>query len=79
MAIQAVLNRPTTTIKVKVTDTGFTQSNSTQPVTLENENVRFDQMADVVESGATNNSVPVYNSETDKYEVKQLNLDGGTF
>lgn len=79
MTINAVLNRPTQTIRVKVTDTGFTEPNTNPPVTLENANVRFDQMADVVETGATNNSVPVYNSQTDKYEVKQLNLDGGSF
>lgn len=79
MAINAVLNRPTRTIRVKVTDTGFTEPNTNPPVTLENANVRFDQMADVVETGATDNAVPVYNSQTDKYEVKQLDLDGGTF
>lgn len=79
MALQAVLNRPTRTIKVKVTDTGFTEPGTNPPVTLENADVRFDQMADVIESGATDNAVPVYNSETDKYEVKQLDLDGGTF
>lgn len=79
MAINAVLNRPTQTIKVKVTDTGFTNLDNNPPITLENSDVRFDQMADVIETGATDNAVPVYNSETDKYEVKQIELDGGSF
>jgi hypothetical protein len=81
MALQAVLNRPTQTIKVKKTDTGFTSSATAgeTPVTLQNADVRFDQMADVDESNATNNSVPVYNAQNDKYEVKQLELDGGSF
>lgn len=79
MAINAVLNRPTQTIKVKVTDTGFTAPDSNPPITLENADVRFDQMADVIETGATNNAVPVYNSQTDKYEVKQIDIDGGSF
>jgi hypothetical protein len=41
---------------------------------------RLDGLQDVIEgSGAANNATLVYNSDTDKYEVQQLNLDGGTF
>lgn len=41
---------------------------------------RLDRLDDVVESAnAINNSTLVYNSQTDKYEVKLLDLDGGSF
>lgn len=41
---------------------------------------RLDTLQDVIEgSGAANNATLVYNSDSDKYEVQQLNLDGGTF
>lgn len=77
--INAVLERPVQTIKVKVTETGFSEPNTKPPVVLKNASLRFDQMADVIEAGATDNAVPVYNAETDKYEVRQLNIDGGIF
>lgn len=42
--------------------------------------VRLDTLADVVEVGTpANNSTLVYNNTTDKYEVKEINLDGGSF
>lgn len=40
---------------------------------------RLDQLVDVVEGTPANNATLVYNSTTDKYDVKQINLDGGTF
>jgi hypothetical protein len=41
---------------------------------------RLDQLFDVIEPpNASNKSTLVYNSETDKYEVKLLDLDGGSF
>ena len=41
---------------------------------------RLDLLSDVMEpENATNNSTLVYNSQTDKYEVKLLDLDGGSF
>ena len=50
---------------------------------------RLDELKDVVENVPANNSTLVYNSETDKYEVKPLdidnligdinNVDGGNF
>lgn len=41
---------------------------------------RLDRLDDVIEpTNATNNATLVYNSQTDKYEVKLLDLDGGSF
>lgn len=36
---------------------------------------RLDELTDVIENLPANNSTLVYNSETDKYEVKQLDID----
>jgi len=36
---------------------------------------RLDSLADVVEISPANNSTLVYNSDTDKYVVKKLDLD----
>lgn len=42
--------------------------------------VRLDSLQDVVEGASpANNSTLVYNSVTDKYEVKPIDLDGGSF
>jgi hypothetical protein len=41
---------------------------------------RLDGLDDVEEAtGVSNNMTLVYNSDTDKYVVKELDLDGGTF
>ena len=40
---------------------------------------RLDNLADVVEISPANNATLVYNTQTDKYEVKEINLDGGSF
>ena len=47
---------------------------------------RLDKLKDVVATGETNGAVPVYDSQSDKYIVKHIdladvtgNLDGGTF
>lgn len=42
--------------------------------------LRLDQLADVEEGALpTNNSTLVYDNVTDKYVVKQLDVDGGSF
>lgn len=68
-------------IKVKISSGGSLQT--TAPVTLKNfvsDVTRLDQLKDVVEpAGAANNATLVYNSQTDKYTVQEINLDGGTF
>jgi hypothetical protein len=40
---------------------------------------RLDQLADVVENNPQSNDTLVYDSITDKYIVKSLDLDGGEF
>lgn len=64
---------------------------STTPVTIRTSAVtggitRLDSLHDVDSSNEENGAVPVYNAETDKYDVRKLdlnhfegNLDGGTF
>jgi len=58
------------------------------PVTLKNQiqEIRsIEDIADVSEVDVTNGATLIYNSETDKYEVKQLQIgdlgaiDGGSF
>lgn len=73
------------TINVKVQQNpsgGFVQTSS--PITLRNtiQNIaRLDGLFDVVpDTAATaNGSTLVYDTTTDKYIVKELDLDGGTF
>lgn len=67
---------------------------TTVPVTLKNTPTitsggvdRLDHLVDVYAAGEANGAVPIYDSVTDKYIVKNLNLstdvvgdlDGGTF
>lgn len=40
---------------------------------------RLDELLDVVEINPQNNSTLVYDSLTDKYIVKELDIDGGEF
>jgi len=75
---------------VRKTTTGMI--NPVNPVTLKNLPTlstgvdRLDKLADVNSIGETNGAVPVYDSNTDTYVVKKLDLsnvtgdlDGGTF
>lgn len=68
-------------IKVKISPAGSLQP--TGGITLKNfvnDVTRLDQLKDVVEpENATEGSVLVYQADTDKYVVQQINLDGGTF
>lgn len=36
-------------------------------------------LTDVDSSGASNNDVLIYNADTNKFEVRQITLDGGAF
>lgn len=74
-------------IRVTANTTGETIQSST-PVTLKNtlnlnaagSTGRLDTLADVLEPAIpTDGSTLVYNSNTDIYEIKQLDLDGGSF
>lgn len=55
------------------------------PVTLKNDTSlssvirRLDKLEDVVATTETENATLVYDSITDKYIVKQLDVDGGDF
>ena len=40
---------------------------------------RLDSLLDVDAAGEANNATLVYQSNTDTYVVKQIDLDGGTF
>lgn len=40
---------------------------------------RLDRLTDVIASNETENATLVYRAADDKYVVKQLDLDGGTF
>jgi len=68
---------------VKITNTGGALQTST-PITLKNQfqEIRsLEDILDVAEVDVTNGATLVYNSENDKYEVRQLqiDLDGGSF
>ena len=84
------INRTINVSVVKKTNLGTI--NPTNPVTLKNVPTlssgvtRLDSLKDVNPTGETNGAVPVYDSVTDTYIVKNLdfgdvsgNLDGGTF
>tara|TARA_Y100000389_G_scaffold118097_1_gene115246 strand:+ start:1152 stop:1403 length:252 start_codon:yes stop_codon:yes gene_type:complete len=72
-------------IQVTANTQGTTLSTTSNPVTLKNEislsssSSRLDSLQDVVATSETNNSTLVYDETTDKYIVKQLDLDGGNF
>lgn len=64
--------------------TSITYATSGDPLTLTSSATsgvtRLDALDDVVEgSSPIDKSTLVYNAATDKYEVKVLDLDGGTF
>lgn len=60
-----------------------------RPITLKNDTttisrqtselLRLDKLNDVDATGEANNATLVYDDSTDKYVVKQIDLDGGTF
>jgi hypothetical protein len=68
---------------VPIFGTGFTtvtSNGSAIIVSANSASVRLDGLADVVEGvSPANNATLVYNNVTDKYEVKEIGLDGGTF
>ena len=73
-------------IQVTANTQGTTLTTTPNPVTLKNETslsssaiTRLDSLQDVVATSETNNSTLVYDETTDKYIVKQLDLDGGNF
>lgn len=73
---------------VKVNNIGGTLTSSS-PITLKNQIVEItsiENIADVDEINVTDGATLIYNSSTDKYEIKPLNfndlsgdIDGGTF
>jgi hypothetical protein len=73
---------------VKVNNIGGTLTSSS-PITLKNQVVEItsiENIADVDEINVTDGATLIYNSSTDKYEIKPLNfndlsgdIDGGTF
>lgn len=76
----------TRNIQVTANTQGTTLTTTPNPVTLKNETslssaaiTRLDSLQDVVATSETNNSTLVYDETTDKYIVKQLDLDGGSF
>ena len=89
MAVTATLTRTRPTVSVKVNQEGVIRSNA--PVTIKSSieaRNRLDSLEDVVEEAGSisNGHTLVYNSDSDKYIVKALDLgdvsgtlDGGTF
>lgn len=75
----------TRNIQVTANTQGTTLTTTPNPVTLKNKTslssaiTRLDSLQDVVATSETNNSTLVYDETTDKYIVKQLDLDGGNF
>jgi hypothetical protein len=84
--INAVIKRPNLIVANTVP---LTTSQSNAPVTLKNNGSSINQnyihsLLDVVEDHPQNGATLVYNSTTNKYEVKQVTavvtgLDGGLF
>jgi hypothetical protein len=80
-----VNNRSALSIKVVSTNGSIKPSTSAQAVTVTSASgvslasARLDALQDVIEDSPTNGSTLVYDVTTDKYIVKQLDLDGGTF
>lgn len=78
----------TTRQKVKVTNSGGTLVTSA-PITLKNQSVdirSIEDIRDVDEINVTSGATLIYNSSTDKYEIKPLTfddvdgaIDGGLF
>jgi hypothetical protein len=80
MALNAKITR-ITGVQAKVTNNAGVLS-TVAPLTLKNQiqEIRsIEDIGDVDEINVTSGSTLVYNSTTDKYEIKMLDLDGGTF
>lgn len=80
MALNAKITR-VTGVQAKVTNNAGVLS-TVAPLTLKNQiqEIRsIEDIGDVDEIDVTTGSTLVYNSTTDKYEIKMLDLDGGTF
>lgn len=75
----------TSKINVRVSNTSSTLLNSSVPVTLKNNPVfvsgdrTLESLDDVLVVEKANGSTIAYSANTNKYEIKQLSLDGGTF
>ena len=68
-------------VQAKVTNNAGVLS-TVAPLTLKNQiqEIRsIEDIGDVDEINVATGSTLVYNSTTDKYEIKMLDLDGGTF
>jgi hypothetical protein len=80
-----VNNRSALSIKLVSSGGSLKPSSSAQAVTVTSASgvssaaSRLDALQDVIEDSPTNGSTLVYDVTTDKYIVKQLDLDGGTF
>lgn len=75
----------TSRINVRVSNTSSTLLNSSVPVTIKNNPVitvgdrTLESLDDVLVVDKANGSTIAYSANTNKYEIKQLSLDGGTF
>jgi hypothetical protein len=75
----------TSRINVRVSNTSSTLLNSSVPVTLKNNPVitvgdrTLESLDDVLVVDKASGSTLAYSANTNKYEIKQLTLDGGTF
>jgi hypothetical protein len=80
MALNAKITK-ITGVQAKVTNNSGVLS-TVAPLTLKNQiqEIRsIEDIGDVDEINVATGSTLVYNSTTDKYEIKMLDLDGGTF
>ena len=80
MALNAKITK-ITGVQDKVTNNAGVLS-TVAPLTLKNQiqEIRsIEDIGDVDEINVATGSTLVYNSTTDKYEIKMLDLDGGTF
>lgn len=80
MRVTKVSNKNAVSLKVVATNGSIQPSTQAGAVTVTTAQTRLDTLTDVVEGASpTEGSTLVYDVETDKYVVKQLDLDGGTF
>jgi hypothetical protein len=82
MTLKASL-QTTPTYTAVVTNTGG-RLQTHAPITLRNEQIlatveNITDIGDVVAVNVINNSTLVYNSTTQRYEIKQMGVDGGLF
>lgn len=86
MRVTKVSNKNAVSLKVVATNGSIQPSTQAGAVTVTTAagvttaQTRLDTLTDVVEGASpAEGSTLVYDVETDKYVVKQLDLDGGTF